>query len=89
MPVYDQIEIACEQIRNDPNLQDGYHAVGFSQGSQFLRGVAQVCPEQWSSSVLAILFLLLLARSFSGNELFSSRSLGKNFRAQSSELLSE
>ena len=45
MPVYDQIEIACEQIRNDPNLQDGYHAVGFSQGSQFLRGVAQVCPE--------------------------------------------
>ena len=32
MPVYDQIEIACEQIRNDPNLQDGYHAVGFSQG---------------------------------------------------------
>jgi len=45
--------------------------------------------DQWSSSVLAILFLLLLARSFSGNELFSSRSLGKNFRAQSSELLSE
>ena len=50
------------------------------------------CPaglHQWSSSVLAILFLLLLAQSFSGNELSSSRSLGKNFRAQSSELLSE
>ena len=33
------------------------------------------CPaglHQWSSSVLAILFLLLLARSFSGNELSSS-----------------
>lgn len=45
MPVFDQIQIACEQIRNDPNLQGGYHALGFSQGSQFLRGVAQVCPE--------------------------------------------
>ena len=49
----------------------------------------RLTKEQWSSSVLAILFLLLLARSFSGNELSSSRSLGKNFRAQSSELLSE
>ena len=31
-----QITDACEQINNDPMLKDGYHAVGFSQGGQFL-----------------------------------------------------
>ena len=25
--------------------KDGYHAVGFSQGGQFLRAVAQRCPD--------------------------------------------
>lgn len=31
-----QIENACQQIKSDPKLQNGYNAVGFSQGSQFL-----------------------------------------------------
>lgn len=31
-----QIENACHQIASDPNLKDGYNAIGFSQGSQFL-----------------------------------------------------
>lgn len=31
-----QIEEACRQIASDPELQDGYNAIGFSQGSQFL-----------------------------------------------------
>jgi len=44
MPVYDQIAMACDIIKNDPMLKDGYHGLGFSQGSQFLRGVAQTCP---------------------------------------------
>ncbi|KRZ32127.1 Palmitoyl-protein thioesterase 1 [Trichinella pseudospiralis] len=35
----------CNQIANDKHLQNGYHAIGFSQGSQFLRAVAQRCPS--------------------------------------------
>lgn len=31
-----QVEEVCRQISSDPELQDGYNAVGFSQGSQFL-----------------------------------------------------
>lgn len=31
-----QVEDACNQIKNDPKLKDGYNAIGFSQGSQFL-----------------------------------------------------
>jgi len=40
-----QIDIACEYIAQDPLLQDGYNAIGFSQGGQFLRAVAQRCPS--------------------------------------------
>lgn len=31
-----QIINACNQIKNDQSLQNGFHAVGFSQGAQFL-----------------------------------------------------
>ena len=31
MPVNEQVEMACQKIANDPQLADGYHAVGFSQ----------------------------------------------------------
>ena len=34
--VNEQIDEACEKIALDPNLQDGYNALGFSQGGQFL-----------------------------------------------------
>ncbi|XP_064458509.1 palmitoyl-protein thioesterase 1-like [Ornithodoros turicata] len=40
-----QVATACELIKNDSALASGYHAVGFSQGSQFLRAVAQRCPD--------------------------------------------
>jgi len=40
-----QISMACEQIAADPQLQGGYNAIGFSQGGQFLRAVAQRCPN--------------------------------------------
>ena len=33
MPVFDQVELVCEQIKNDPQLQGGFHALGFSQGA--------------------------------------------------------
>ena len=42
MPIWEQVEYACDVIKTDPELKDGYNAVGFSQGSQFLRGLAQV-----------------------------------------------
>lgn len=31
-----QVEEACRQIANDKRLQNGYNAIGFSQGGQFL-----------------------------------------------------
>lgn len=31
-----QIDMACKMIAEDPKLKDGYNAIGFSQGSQFL-----------------------------------------------------
>merc|ERR1711890_23085 len=40
-----QISEACQMIAEDPQLQDGYNAIGFSQGGQFLRAVAQRCPN--------------------------------------------
>lgn len=43
--VNEQIELVCEKIKNDSQLKRGYHAIGFSQGGQFLRGVAQRCPQ--------------------------------------------
>lgn len=31
-----QVAEACRQISSDPELQNGYNAIGFSQGAQFL-----------------------------------------------------
>lgn len=31
-----QVENVCKQIAVDPKLTNGYNAVGFSQGAQFL-----------------------------------------------------
>ncbi|CAG9762848.1 unnamed protein product [Ceutorhynchus assimilis] len=39
-----QIEMACNIIKSDSNLVDGYNAIGFSQGAQFLRALVQKCP---------------------------------------------
>jgi len=40
-----QIREVCQMIAEDPELQNGYNAIGFSQGGQFLRAVAQRCPQ--------------------------------------------
>ncbi|XP_015918672.2 palmitoyl-protein thioesterase 1-like [Parasteatoda tepidariorum] len=45
MSVNDQVAMACRIIANDSSLKDGYNAIGFSQGGQFLRAVAQRCPN--------------------------------------------
>ncbi len=31
------------QLASDPNLKDGFNAVGFSQGGQFLRAYVERC----------------------------------------------
>ena len=36
MNVNKQVEMVCQKIATDPKLANGYHAVGFSQGGQFL-----------------------------------------------------
>lgn len=45
MNVNDQVDMVCKKLANDPKMKNGYHAVGFSQGGQFLRAVAQRCPS--------------------------------------------
>ncbi|XP_031553367.1 palmitoyl-protein thioesterase 1-like [Actinia tenebrosa] len=45
MNVNEQIKQVCDKLANDPKLQNGYNALGFSQGGQFLRAVAQRCPK--------------------------------------------
>ncbi|KAK0552082.1 hypothetical protein OC846_003047 [Tilletia horrida] len=43
--VNDQVEKACEQLASIPELKDGFDAVGFSQGGQFLRAYVQRCNK--------------------------------------------
>ncbi|XP_043940741.1 palmitoyl-protein thioesterase 1 [Protopterus annectens] len=45
MNVNNQVKDACDIISKDPKLQGGYNSMGFSQGGQFLRAVAQRCPS--------------------------------------------
>ncbi|XP_017086122.1 palmitoyl-protein thioesterase 1 [Drosophila eugracilis] len=40
----EQVEFVCKQLLMDERLAKGYNAIGFSQGGQFLRAVAQRCP---------------------------------------------
>jgi len=41
--VDDQISYVCGAFQSDPNLQNGFNAVGFSQGGQFLRAYVERC----------------------------------------------
>lgn len=43
--INEQIKYVCEQLSQDTRLRNGYNAIGFSQGAQFLRAVAQRCPD--------------------------------------------
>lgn len=44
MPVNKQLATVCDMIHGDPNLSDGFHLIGFSQGGLFVRALAQRCP---------------------------------------------
>ncbi|XGW19174.1 hypothetical protein V3C99_003195 [Haemonchus contortus] len=50
----DLVADACKQIRNDTLLQFGYNAVGFSQGAQFIRAVAQRCPDPPIKNLISV-----------------------------------
>jgi len=45
MNVNDQVDLVCQQMKADPKLANGFNAVGFSQGSQFLRAYVQRCND--------------------------------------------
>ncbi|XP_065212531.1 palmitoyl-protein thioesterase 1 [Planococcus citri] len=49
-----QVQNACKQIAKEKNLANGYNAIGFSQGSQFLRAVAQRCPNPPMLNLISI-----------------------------------
>ena len=38
-----QVKETCERLLNEPRLANGFFAVGFSQGGQFMRAVVQRC----------------------------------------------
>uniref|UniRef100_A0AAY4CGR1 Palmitoyl-protein thioesterase 1 n=1 Tax=Denticeps clupeoides TaxID=299321 RepID=A0AAY4CGR1_9TELE len=54
MDVNEQVSFACNQLSKDPELQSGYNAMGFSQGGQFLRAVAQRCPSPPMRNLISV-----------------------------------
>merc|ERR1719411_1048408 len=50
----EQVTEVCAALAADPELQGGYNAIGFSQGGQFLRAVAQRCPEPAMRNLITI-----------------------------------
>ncbi|XP_073714428.1 palmitoyl-protein thioesterase 1 [Misgurnus anguillicaudatus] len=54
MDVNAQVSFVCNQLAQDPKLKEGYNAMGFSQGSQFLRAVAQRCPYPPMKNLISV-----------------------------------
>ncbi|CAN9504211.1 unnamed protein product [Ophioblennius macclurei] len=54
MDVNQQVAMACGILAKDPKLQGGYNAMGFSQGGQFLRAVAQRCPTPPMKTLISV-----------------------------------
>ena len=44
--VGEQVDFVCRQIRERPELAGGFNGIGFSQGSQFMRGVLERCQHK-------------------------------------------
>jgi len=43
--VNSQVDEVCQALKQDKNLQQGFNAVGFSQGGQFLRAYVERCND--------------------------------------------
>lgn len=54
LDVNTQVSMVCSQLGRDPRLQGGYNAMGFSQGAQFLRAVAQRCPSPPMRTLISV-----------------------------------
>ncbi|XP_030360885.1 palmitoyl-protein thioesterase 1 isoform X1 [Strigops habroptila] len=54
MNANDQVREVCSQLAKDPHLKGGYNSMGFSQGGQFLRAVAQRCPSPPMLNLISI-----------------------------------
>ncbi|KAM8884789.1 palmitoyl-protein thioesterase 1 [Synchiropus picturatus] len=54
MDVNEQVASVCKQLAQDPELKGGYNAMGFSQGGQFLRAVAQRCPSPPMKTLISV-----------------------------------
>ncbi|XP_013854924.1 palmitoyl-protein thioesterase 1 isoform X1 [Austrofundulus limnaeus] len=54
LDVNTQVSMVCRQLAQDPRLQGGYNAMGFSQGAQFLRAVAQRCPSPPMKTLISV-----------------------------------
>ncbi|EGC30795.1 hypothetical protein DICPUDRAFT_157425 [Dictyostelium purpureum] len=52
--VNEQIDMACEMIKADTNLTNGFNAVGFSQGSLFLRAFVERCNDPPVHNLISI-----------------------------------
>uniref|UniRef100_A0A7N6BXV6 Palmitoyl-protein thioesterase 1 n=1 Tax=Anabas testudineus TaxID=64144 RepID=A0A7N6BXV6_ANATE len=52
--VNEQVSMVCTQLAKDPQLKGGYNAMGFSQGAQFLRAVAQRCPSPPMKNLISV-----------------------------------
>ncbi|PAV61843.1 hypothetical protein WR25_26364 [Diploscapter pachys] len=50
----DLVDKACEMVRNDSLLAGGYNAIGFSQGGQFVRALAQRCPDPPVKNLISV-----------------------------------
>ncbi|XP_046397082.1 palmitoyl-protein thioesterase 1 [Ischnura elegans] len=49
-----QIEMACKIISEDTQLANGYNAIGFSQGGQFLRALVQRCAQPQMINLISV-----------------------------------
>lgn len=50
-----QIATACKVLSEDPKLANGFNGIGFSQGSQFFRGLVQRCGDKLKVKTLVSL----------------------------------
>lgn len=75
-----QVEEACRMIASDPKLKNGYNAVGFSQGSQFLYVLKfpfENCkPEYTKSNISFVNFRRAVAQRCPEPRIYNLISLG-------------
>lgn len=52
--VNSQVDFVCNMLKKDPYLKEGFNAIGFSQGSQFLRAYVQRCNNPPVRSLISL-----------------------------------